>query len=276
MIIFGVYLARIRVYEDVNFVQQNETLTPLFANFMYKRRVVEVLLDLCLIPLAYYTAYRLRFEGNQFGANYPLFIQSLPVVISVQLLSLFLVGGYRGTWRYFGMMDAVVFAKGVVLGTAAAQLAILYVYRFQSYSRAVFVIYAALLMLLLAGTRASFRLVGEFVLRRRAMGQRCVIYGMDGMSLATIREAFGAETILKVIGFIDDDPLQHRTRVGGFSVLGNRDRLQELITHGDVDCVVVNTPLSDDRLRDLDAFCREHEVELVKPQLNLRRFTAAS
>jgi UDP-GlcNAc:undecaprenyl-phosphate GlcNAc-1-phosphate transferase len=276
MIIFGVYLARIRVYEDVNFVQQNETLTPLFANFMHKRRVVEVLLDLCLIPLAYYTAYRLRFEGNQFGANYPLFIQSLPVVISVQLLSLFLVGGYRGTWRYFGMMDAVVFAKGVVVGTATAQLAILYVYRFQSYSRAVFVIYAALLMLLLAGTRASFRLVSEFVLRRLAVGQRCIIYGMNGMSLATIREAFGTDVVLKIIGFIDDDPMHHRTRVGGYSVLGDLESLLAIIRRREVDCVIVNTPITDDNLRRLDATCREHEVELVRPQLNLRRFTAAS
>jgi UDP-GlcNAc:undecaprenyl-phosphate GlcNAc-1-phosphate transferase len=197
-------------------------------------------------------------------------------VISVQLLSLFLVGGYRGTWRYFGMMDAVVFAKGVVVGTAAAQLAILYVYRFQSYSRAVFVIYAALLMLLLAGSRASFRLVGEFVLRRRAMGQRCVIYGMDGMSLATVREAFGTDVILKVVGFIDDDPLHLRTRVGGYSVLGDFAGLLGIVARGEVDCVVVNTSLADDKLHTLDAACREHDVELVKPQLNIRRFTAAS
>jgi UDP-GlcNAc:undecaprenyl-phosphate GlcNAc-1-phosphate transferase len=277
MIIFGVYLARIRVYESTDLVKLKSTsLTPLVVNFMHKRRVVEVLLDLCLIPIAYYAAYKLRFEGEQLAASYDPFIRSLPVVIAVQLLSLFLVGGYRGTWRYFGMMDAVVFAKGVVLGTAAAELVILYLYRFESYSRAVFVIYAALLMLLLSGSRASFRLVSEFVLRRRAQGQRCVIYGRDGMSLATIREAFGDEVVLKVIGFIDDNPLHHRTRVGGFSVLGNLDSLLAIISRGEVDCVIVNTPLADDKLRKLDAICREHEVELVRPQLNLRRFTAAS
>jgi UDP-GlcNAc:undecaprenyl-phosphate GlcNAc-1-phosphate transferase len=277
MIIFAVYLARIRVYEDANLVGlKGEALTPLIANFMYKRRVVEVLLDLCLIPLAYYTAYRLRFEGNQFGAYYPQFIQSLPVVISIQLLSLFLVGGYRGTWRYFGMMDAVVFAKGVILGTAVAELFILYLYRFQNYSRAVFVIYAALLMLLLAGSRASFRLVGEFVLRRRAQGQRCVIYGMDGLSLATIREAFGTDIVLKVVGFIDDDPLHHRIRVGGYSVLGGPATLLAIIDRGEVDYVVVNTPLADDKLQTLEAACHEHEVELVRLQLNVRRFNAAS
>jgi UDP-GlcNAc:undecaprenyl-phosphate GlcNAc-1-phosphate transferase len=275
MIIFGVYLARIRVYKDMT-GPRGATLTPLVANFMYKRRVVEVLLDLCLVPIAYYAAYRLRFEGNEFGANYLLFIQSLPVVISIQLLSLFLVGGYKGTWRYFGMMDAVVFVKGVVVGTAAAELFILYMYRFQNYSRAVFVIYAALLMLLLAGSRASFRLVSEFVLRRLAVGQRCVIYGMNGMSLATIREAFGADAALKVIGFIDDDPMHHRTRVGGYSVLGDFDNLRAIIGRREVDCVIVNIPLTDDTLRTLDVICREHEVELVRPQLNLSRFTVAS
>src|SRR3989442_1290278 len=133
---------------------------------MYKRRVAEVLLDLCLIPLAYYSAYRLRFEGGLFATNYQFFLQSLPVVIAAQLLALFVVGGYRGTWRHFGMMDAVVFAKGVVLGTVAAQMAILYLSRFESYSRAVFVIDAALLLLLLSSSRASFRLVAEFILRR--------------------------------------------------------------------------------------------------------------
>src|SRR5205823_5571900 len=115
---------------------------------------------------------------------------SLPIVLACQIVSLFIVGGYRGTWRYFGMMDAVVFAKGVLLGTVSAMIIIVFVYHFDSYSRAVFVIDAALLMLLLVGTRAQFRLVGEFVARRRTIGQRCVIYGTSGASVATIREAF--------------------------------------------------------------------------------------
>jgi UDP-GlcNAc:undecaprenyl-phosphate GlcNAc-1-phosphate transferase len=158
MIIFGVYLARVRVYDDADLAMlKGETLTPVIANFMYKRRVAEILLDLCLIPLAYYSAYRLRFEGPLFLPNYPLFLQSLPVVLAAQLIALFIVGGYRGTWRYFGLMDAVVFGKGVIAGTVTAQLVVLYLYRFESYSRSVFVIDAIILLLLLAATRASFR-----------------------------------------------------------------------------------------------------------------------
>jgi len=131
MIVFAVYLARIRVYDDADAAAlQGQTLTPLLTNFMYKRRVAEVLLDFCLIPLAYYCAYRLRFGGAVLLLNYMYFLRSLPVVLAAQLIALFAVGGYRGNWRYFGMMDAVVFVKGIGLGTSASLLVILFGYHF--------------------------------------------------------------------------------------------------------------------------------------------------
>src|SRR4029078_4658598 len=98
--IFAVYLAHIRVYDDAELNEKDVgRLTPLLANFMYKRRVAEVLLDFCLIPVDYYSGYRVSFEGHLLTFSYQLFLRSLPVVLSAQLLALFAVGGYRGTWR---------------------------------------------------------------------------------------------------------------------------------------------------------------------------------
>jgi UDP-GlcNAc:undecaprenyl-phosphate GlcNAc-1-phosphate transferase len=277
MVIFGVYLGRIRVYEAEASPLHGEGVTPLVTDFMYKRRVAEVLLDLCLVPLAYYTAYRLRFEGELLLPNYPFFLRSLPVVLSSQLLALFVVGGYRGTWRYFGMMDAVVFVKGVILGTVSAELVILYLYRFENYSRSVFVIDAAILVLLLAGTRASFRLVGEFVDRRRSEGQRCLIYGTGGASLATIREAFGPDTPLKIVGFVDDNPSHRLNTVGGYPVVGEYPDLLKIIARNQIDCVVLNTHLVDvSHLQELEMACLEHDVELLKLDVHLKPFSAVS
>src|SRR5258706_6314110 len=195
----------------------------------------------------------------------------MPVVLATQLLALFVVGGYRGTWRYFGMMDAVVFAKSVVVGTMAAQIVILEVYRFEDYSRSIFVIDAALLMLLLAGTRASFRLVSEFVLRRHSVGQRCVIYGTGGASLSTIREAFGASVVPKIVGFVEDDPVHRNTRVGGYSVIGGYADLIRIIERGEIDCVVLNTHLVNvEHLQKLEAACGDNEIELLRIQVDLK------
>src|SRR4051812_41782608 len=148
MALFAAYLAGIRVYDEADARVRERRLTPIVIDFMYKRRVAEVLLDFCLVAITYYAAYKLRFEDPEdFMRNFANFSRSLPVVLAAQLVAFFIVGVYRGTWRHFGMMDTVTVAKGVFVGAVSAQLVILYIYRFFSYSRTVFVIYGILLLL---------------------------------------------------------------------------------------------------------------------------------
>ena len=136
---------------------------------------------------------------------------------------------------------------------------------------------AALLLLLLSSSRASFRLVAEFILRRSSSGQRCVIYGTGGASLGTIREAFGADASLKIVGFIDDDPQHRRMRVSGYSVLGDHAQLLGMIDRRDVDCVVLNTPvLSVERLQELERLCGAHAIGLLRLHVHLKPLSAAA
>lgn len=167
---FAVYLARIRVYDD-QAAPPREAITPLIADFMYKRRVLEVVIDFCVIGAAYYGAYRLRFTDGDYLANVETFYESLPVILAAQLIAFFVVGVYRGTWHLFGVRDSVTLLKGALLGTAAAQLVIVYLYHYTSYSRAVFVIYFVLVAALASAVRGSFRLV-DTVAQRRQAGER--------------------------------------------------------------------------------------------------------
>ena len=167
MVIFASYLAHVRVYDQVDpEMLQSGRMTVFVTNFMFKRRVVEVLLDTCLICLAYYAAYRLRFEDDSWQAYFPAFIDSLPIVLPAQLLAMFIIGAYRGVWRHFTLSDGMVFAKCVAAGTVASALAIRVVGH-QAQPPAVFIIYALLFFVLLTGSRASFRVISEFVEHRR-------------------------------------------------------------------------------------------------------------
>ncbi|HVL68405.1 MAG TPA: hypothetical protein VM364_14175 [Vicinamibacterales bacterium] len=277
MIVFAAYLARVRVYDDPAAVLKNGGITPFVVQFMYKRRVLEVALDVCLVSLAYYAAYRVRFEGPEFATFFPSFLASFPLVLGVQMVVFFIVGVYRGVWRYFGLMDGVVLAKGVLFGTVAHVFLILYLYRFENYSRGVFVIYASLLMLFLAGSRASFRLISEYV-RRRREGQRLVIYGAGDAGSMAVRELLNDERVVyRMLGFIDDDPNKHRTRVQGYPVLGSYDSLVSLVRGGAVDSVVVSTRLVDaGRLRQLQELCTECRVNLSRLHFNFERVVQAS
>jgi UDP-GlcNAc:undecaprenyl-phosphate GlcNAc-1-phosphate transferase len=276
--IFTVYLANVRMYRDVDDVPAAAgRVTPFAITFMYKRRVAEVFLDLGLVTLAYYAAYRLRFE-NPLSPYYVTFSDSLPMVVGVQMAALFAVGAYRGVWKYFGLLEGVVFAKAVFLGTITSVSLIVYVYRFESYSRGVFVIYAALLMLLLCGSRASFRLIREFAFRRRRSGRRVVIYGTGDTAASAVRDLLGSRGEgFRLLGFIDDDPSMAGARIQGYRVLGGYAKLQALISGGEVDGVVIAAPAIDvDRLEQLKTVSDAHGVLLSRLHGGLDRLEAAS
>jgi FlaA1/EpsC-like NDP-sugar epimerase len=170
-----------------------------------------------------------------------------------------------------------VLGRGVVVGTVTSVCVIAYVYQFADYSRSVFVIHAALLMLFLTGSRASFRLIGEFIGRRR-QGRRLVIYGAGDGGAIAIRELQNpASGGFRMIGFIDDDPGKSRARIQGYSVLGGYDALRSLIEDGGVDTVVISARLMDvSRLQMLQELCAEHNVELSKMHFELHELVAVS
>jgi UDP-GlcNAc:undecaprenyl-phosphate GlcNAc-1-phosphate transferase len=277
MTIFAVYLSRVRVYEesDVRLIRAGK-ITPFVDNLMYKRRAAEVMLDLCLIALSYYVAYRLRFEGPDYAAYFPQFMNSLPIVIGVQIVALLAVGTYRGVWRYFGLMDGVAFAKGVALGTLTVVAMVVYVYRFENYSRGVFVIYAAILLLALVGSRASFRLMSEFI-RRRRQGERLIVYGAgDGGAIAIRELQHDEHRHYQVLGFIDDDPRKVRLRVLGHPVLGGFETLEVLARQQAVDAVVVTARSIDPaRLRAIEELCAANGVVLSRLHFRFEQLVAS-
>jgi len=276
MIVFAIYLSQVRVYETDDVKPGEGKVTPFVVEFMYKRRVAEVLLDVCLVAIAYYAAYRLRFEGREYRSNFRYFLEALPIVLAVQMVSLMAFGVYRAVWRRFSLMDAVVLAKAVTSGTLVIIAIILFTYRFVGFSRAVFITYGALVMLLLMSARASFRLMSEFV-RRRKGGRKLVVYGAGESVPMVVSALLDGPTPYQLIGFVDDDRRQHGTKVHGYPVLGGYETLAALIRDGSVDSVVLSVRmLSLDRQRDLERLCALHGTTLSRLRLEFQDVVAVS
>jgi UDP-GlcNAc:undecaprenyl-phosphate GlcNAc-1-phosphate transferase len=271
VVLFAAYLAGVRVYEDDDVRVRQGTLTPIVVEFMYKRRVAEVLLDFCLVVICYYAAYRLRFEDpGEFLRNFALFLRTLPVIVAAQMVAFFAVGVYRGVWRHFGMMDTLVVARGVFFGVAAALVAILGILRLYAYSRTVFAIYGVLLLLAVTLSRASLRLVGEFIRRQRPSGRRVVIYGAGDAGSVVIREILASGGDVRIAGFIDDDPRKAGLRIMGYPVLGGYSALTVLLNAASIDAVVVSTrSLSPERLNNVEVLCAQQHVELSRLRITL-------
>jgi FlaA1/EpsC-like NDP-sugar epimerase len=241
------------------------------TEIFHRRRAAEVMLDFCLVFLAYWAAYRLRFNDRDFTANFSAFINTLPIVVASQMVMLFVVGAYRGLWKHFGLHDAVTFGKAALIGPLVAQVVILAFYRTIFYSRGAFVLYVILLFVALSVSRASFRLISEFVNRRRQTGVRLAIYGAGSGGALAVRELLDHPTVTyRFLGFFDDDPLKKRMRLHGYQVLGGQDHLFRLIERHEVDSIVISAKRFDlFRQRQLEALCSRHGVVLSRLRVDL-------
>ena len=114
-------------------------------------------------------------------------------------------------------------------------------------------------------SRASFRLVGEFMQRQRQSGRRVVIYGAGDAAGLVIREIVTGDGDVRISGFIDDDPRKAGSRVMGYPVLGGYSALTVLVNAASVDAVVISArSLPPERLNNLQVLCAGHHVELSR------------
>jgi UDP-GlcNAc:undecaprenyl-phosphate/decaprenyl-phosphate GlcNAc-1-phosphate transferase len=133
-----------------------------------------------------------------------------------------------------------------------------------------------LLLIAVTLSRASFRLVGEFVQRQRRSGTRVVIYGAGDGGGLVIRELLNQDVDNRLVGFIDDDPRKAGIRVMGYSVLGGYSALSVLVNSGSVDSIVISArTMPPERLNNLATLCSDRGVKLSRLRIGLESLVEA-
>jgi FlaA1/EpsC-like NDP-sugar epimerase len=146
MCALAVYLARVRVYDEVASKQPVNGFTLVESTFMNRRRVVEVLVDASLIGASYYVATQLVFSDPEgYLRNAEVFYRSLPVIVITQLVAFFGRGLYRGIWQPFGRRDVNKVLEAVLAGTLIAQVFLTAYYGYIAVSWKVTLLQAVLL-----------------------------------------------------------------------------------------------------------------------------------
>lgn len=272
--IIGVYLSKVKVYaeQEEELALQNHAAFGFLLNLSHKRRVFEVSLDAILIALAYYGSYILIFGSFEKSENWMLFVKSLPILIVLKLFAFLLVGVYRGIWRYTSLRDLVTFAKAVALGSILSILALLFFYRFQFFSRAVFITEAMILFFALSSSRLAFRLFRQLLpMPGSSEGRRVLIYGAgDGGEMILRELKNNSDWNYKPIGFVDDDPLKKDKLIHGLRVFGGNGSLKSICRENEVEEILISSrKLSPKRLEKVREICREADVSLKRALLKI-------
>lgn len=203
-----------------------------------------ILFDVTAIPVAWYTAYWLRYNMHpslSVLTSSP-FLIALSVLIVVQTACYYSFKIYRGLWRFSSLNDVIRILKA----TFTAMMLVIPVFYLMSIlyqvPRSVFPLYGIILITLLCGARLSMRIHWDKrKLATNARVQKVLIIGAGRAGEGLVRDLKRTHTY-HPIGFIDDNISKRGLEVHGVRVLGTTRELSECVNRHAVDLIFFAIP----------------------------------
>lgn len=262
LLMLGAYLAKVRVYAGPPPAFLETKVTLVETMLMHKRRLLEATVDFSLICACYVMAHALRFEGSFSPDLEVLILQSLPWVIGAKMVCFLVCGLYRGIWRYITLSDLVNIFKAVTLGSVLSALVVLYLWRFEGYSRAVFIIDGMLLFMAVSGSRLVEPLLNEWLSHTEGRTRPVLIVGAGDtgeLILRQLKVERGGNR--RVIAFLDDDPAKLGDRIHGIPILGSRRDLGRIVQEFQIAevFIAIRRP-PEDLVRQIRGYCEENSL----------------
>jgi FlaA1/EpsC-like NDP-sugar epimerase len=226
--------------------------------------------DAALFALAHVTSYLFRFEFSLTPDRLQQIRYVLIWLVPLKLAVFFAFGLYRGMWRYTSVRDFWLIMQATVVSSLLATFIMIYLNRFEGYSRAVFIIDGILTFLLVGGLRMVIR--SYFAIYSGSRNDPNSLIKTHFKNVLIIGAGDAGEKILreikenyqlhyKVIGFIDDDPVKKGKSIHGIPVLGNVDNLADILDDEEVQEILVAVPsASGDQIRRIVEACQRCAV----------------
>jgi len=229
------------------------------------RRLGQVAVDACLIALAYYLAYALRFDSGVPNRYEELLTDTFAFVLVMKLAIFALFGLYSKLWRFVDQRDFESLVKAVVVSSFVLIVALFLLSPGDiSPPRGVMALDFLLTLALTVSARFLVRAVverprGAFV---QSAEREVLIVGAGngGQQVALeLRRNPGLSTA--PIGFIDDDPRKRRMRIAGLEVLGATGDLPRVLDDTQPSEVVIAIPSAPGVLRQqVVTACRSRNI----------------
>lgn len=227
--------------------------------------------DLLMIPLAWLGAYFLRF--NLEGVPEAFWRQALVLlllVIPVQAVVFWLLGLYRGVWRFASLPDLARISKSVLTGLLVIALVLYLVFDFQGVPRSVPILYGILLVSFLSIPRFVYRAWKDQSVGFKG-GDRVLVVGAGSAGEMLARDLLrDKQKHYLPVAFIDDDRHKWGKEIHGIRVMGGGDDLQRVTQKLAIDVIMLAIPsASVEQIRRIVGLAEQAGVPFrTVPQLN--------
>ncbi len=231
---------------------------------------VQIVLDIVVLVIAFACSYLLRFDFAVPRDQIDRALVQLPVVLSVQLIAIFLAGVTNFIWRYVGMTEVKAFARTIAI--ASVPLLLLrfgLTERFQDFRVPLSIIFmdAILAFCGLLGLRVLRRVLYEASKARSARSphspRRVLVVGAGDVGVMIAKEIGSGHTDLDLVGIVDDNPGSRGAMISGARVLGTTGDIAELCSEQDIEEVILAfSQASRHEIRRIVEICDEAEVKM--------------
>ena len=178
--------------------------------------------DVIAASIAWLAAFWLRFNLDIPDEYREVMLDRLLLVVGVHVAIFWLLGLYRGLWRYASLPDLqrILVAVGLAALGVPALLAILRLGT--PVPRSVFLIAPILLAVAMSGSRFAYRAWREGRLTALVVHPQAVpvlVLGANAAAASLVKELAGSAQ-WRVVGVLDDESTKHGASVAGAKVLG--------------------------------------------------------
>lgn len=218
---------------------------------MHPRGLLAFLHDVLAAGLAWIAAYWLRFNLDIPGDYLREMLGQLPYVLGVHLVIFWLLGLYRGLWRYASLPDLQRILVAVGLGAIAMPALLTLLGHGGLVPRSVYVIAPLLLAGVMSGSRLAYRAWKEkrlIALVAHPDASPVLVLGAGDAAVLLLKELAGSSQ-WRVLGLLDDDPRKRGGEIERVKVLGPVDRVAEIAERHGVTQAIIAMPGATHELR---------------------------
>jgi FlaA1/EpsC-like NDP-sugar epimerase len=230
------------------------------------RTLIVFLHDVAAAALAWIAAFWLRFNFDVPPEYHELMVGILPWEVATYAALFWILGLYRGLWRYASLPDLQRIALVAGVGALAVPALLTFLRPQLAVPRTVYVLTPILLALAIGASRLAYRAWRErrlMTIIANPQATPVLILGAGNAAAALVKElAMGAQW--RVVGMLDDDARKRGAAVAGVKIYGGIERVGELSRTLGVSQAVIAMPSAthQQRKRALD-LCAQAGLEVM-------------
>jgi FlaA1/EpsC-like NDP-sugar epimerase len=233
---------------------------------MKLRRLIVFVHDVFVAGLAWMAGFWLRFNFDLPADYQELMFDTLPWVLGIHAAVFWILGLYRGLWRYASLPDLQRIAVAVGIAALAVPAAMVLEQIALPVPRTVYVLTPVLLLLAMGGNRLAYRAWREgrlLPILARPQATPVLLLGA-GLAASGLARDLGAGSRWRVVGMLDDDRKKHGAEVAGVKIYGGLDRVAEVAQRLGVSQAVIAMPSAShqQRKRALD-LCAQADLQVM-------------